>query len=174
MLIEPQWADALLRGVVLSILALCWLVLLIRLNGLRTLSKMTNFDFVATVALGSVLAGAGQASDWSGFLQALAAMVGLFVAQYVAAKARKASAVAEDALGNSPCLLMRDGKIDEEALAANRVTREDLIAKLREANVLDFAKVRAAVLETTGDVSVLHGDTLDWAICEGVRGTPDP
>ena len=45
----------------------------------------------------------------------------------------------------------------------------DLIAKLRESNVLDFAEVRAAVLETTGDISVLHGDACDEALLRGVQ-----
>lgn len=172
MLIEPNWADALLRGAILSMVALAWLIVLIRLNGLRSLSKMTNFDFVVTVALGSLLAGAGQANSWSGFGQALAAMLGLFAAQFAAANLRKKSDAAKDAIANTPCLLMRDGEIDAGALNANRVTRADLIAKLREANVLDMSKVRAVVLEATGDVSVLHGDALDWTLCEGVRGAP--
>ena len=166
--------DGLIKGVALAIVALVWVVILIRINGLRSLSKMSNFDFVMTVALGSLVAGAGQASDLSGFLQAIAAMVGLFVAQYAAARLRKASDTVEDVLDNDPCLLMKDGVIDDEALSANRVTRADLIAKLREANVLDFAKVRAVVLETTGDISVLHGDEIDWTLCEGVLGAPKP
>ncbi|WP_420433812.1 YetF domain-containing protein [Hyphobacterium sp.] len=50
------------------------------------------------------------------------------------------------------------------------MTEADLYAKLREANVLEMSAVRAAVLEQTGDVSVLHGDTsLDNAILDGVR-----
>ena len=173
MLIEPSWADPLLRGAVLAILALVWLVLLIRVNGLRSLSKMTNFDFVVTVAYGSLLAGAGQVSDWNGFGQVITAILGLAAAQWAAAKLRKQSDRAQDAIGNAPCLLMRDGQIDDEALAANRVTRADLLAKLREANALQFDKVRAVVLETTGDVSVLHGDALDWTLCEGVDGAPE-
>jgi uncharacterized membrane protein YcaP (DUF421 family) len=155
---------------ILAIVALCWLNLLIRINGLRSLTKMTNFDFVATIALGSLLAGAGQASDWVGFLQPLAAMVGLFIAQYTSARLRKSSDKVEAAMGNSPALLMRDGMMDLAALEAQRVTEADLRAKLREANVLDWSKVRAVVLETTGDISVLHGNALDWTLLEGVRG----
>lgn len=39
-----QWpiALALFRGAGLAVIALAWLVLLIRINGLRSLSKMTN------------------------------------------------------------------------------------------------------------------------------------
>ena len=49
------------------------------------------------------------------------------------------------------------------------MARSDLVAKLREANVLDLKQVRAVVLETTGDVSVLHGDVLDEILVENVK-----
>ena len=35
--------------------------------------------------------------------------------------------------------------------------------------MLDYGQVRAVVLETTGDVSVLHGDHLDETLIENVK-----
>ena len=57
----------------------------------------------------------------------------------------------------------------DDALAASRVTRADVHAKLREANALDLSRVRAVVLETTGDISVLHGDAIDPVLLDEVR-----
>lgn len=125
-----------------------------------------------TVALGSLLAGASQVTSMVDAIQVAGATLGLFAAQSIAARLRVRSARIEASLSNKPVVLMLDGKIDEEAIAANGITRSDLLAKLREANALDFATVRAVVLEETGDISVLHGETLDWRLCEGVRGAP--
>ena len=50
---------------------------------------------------------------------------------------------------------MYDGKVIDKALNVSRVAESDLF-KLREANVLELNQVRAVVLETTGDISVLH------------------
>lgn len=169
MIVEPDWADSLLRGLLLAFVALVWVVLLVRVVGLRSLSKMTPFDFVMTVALGSLVAGAAQAKDWLGFAQPLAGMAGLFLIQWVAARLRKHFDWFEQVIQNDPLLLMRDGEIIEDALIKGRVARSDLFAKLREANVLDMAQVRAVVLETTGDVSVLHGDHLEEQLIGGVR-----
>ena len=160
--------DLVLRGLILAAVALLWVVILIRINGLRTLSKMTSFDFLMTVAMGSLLAGAAQADSWSKFAQPMVAMVGLTLAQYLAARVRKSSGTLEDAMQNEPRLLMRDGKIIESALKETRVARSDIYAKLREANATEIDKVRAVVLETTGDVSVLHGDALDERVLSGV------
>jgi uncharacterized membrane protein YcaP (DUF421 family) len=47
-----------------------------------------------------------------------------------------------------------------------------LIAKLWEANVLQLSEVHAAVLETTGDISVLHGreiNRIDDILLKDVR-----
>ncbi len=170
MIVSDPHFDIILRGLLLAFMALVWVTLLIRINGLRSLSKMTSFDFLMTVALGSLLAGASQATQWSGFAQAMSAMVGLFLAQYAAARIRKSSDTAENVMQNEPVLLMRNGEFCRAAMTSTRVSETDLWAKLREANVLHLEEVRAVVLETTGDVSVLHGETLDDDLLGGVRG----
>jgi uncharacterized membrane protein YcaP (DUF421 family) len=167
--LDDAMADAVVRGLILAALGLVWVIALTRLVGLRSFSKMTTFDFVMTVATGSLLAGASQATNWTGFVQPLAAIAGLFAMQYAVARFRRASDRFENLVQNTPKVLMRDGEIDEAALRETRVARNDLFAKLREANVRDPDDVRAVVLETTGDITVLHGDGLDRALMTGTR-----
>lgn len=169
MFFEETWLDVAARGFILGALAMIWIVVMIRIVGLRSLSKMSNFDFVMTIALGSLLAGAGQATEWKGFAQILVAVSALFIVQLVAALIRRSSEVAQRAMQNRPVYLMRDGVIDEKALETTRVARSDLIAKLRKANVTDFAEVEAAILEVTGEVSVLKGGALDERLLEDVE-----
>jgi uncharacterized membrane protein YcaP (DUF421 family) len=147
---------------------MCWIILLVRVVGLRSFSKMTNFDFVMTIAMGSLLAGSSQSQDWTGLLQSGVAMASLFAVQYSVSRLRQWSPRLDALVQNTPVLLMKDGVVLHHALRATRVTEEDLIAKLREANALDFASVRAVVLETTGDISVLHGNDLKEALLKGV------
>jgi len=169
MFVAPDSLDTILRGLILSFLAVCWIVTVVRIVGLRSFSKMTAFDFVITVAIGSLLAGASQADTWSGFFQALIGMASLLGVQYTVARLRRASDGFEAVIQNAPVLLMEDGKIITRALEVTRVEEDDLIAKLREANVCDLAEVRAVVLETTGDISVLHGSKLQDRLLTGVR-----
>ncbi len=159
----PLW-----RGLILAVAALLWAVLLTRIVGLRSFSKMTAFDFVMTIAMGSLLATAAQAAEAGPFLQPMAAMAGLFAVQYALARLRRASDRARRAIENEPVLLMRDGQVDEAALRRTRVARDDLIAKLREADVGSLSEVRAVVLETTGTISVLTGAEIDSALLSGV------
>ncbi|WP_018984690.1 DUF421 domain-containing protein [Salinimonas chungwhensis] len=169
MFIDHTILDLILKGLILTALGMCWVVVLVRINGLRSFSKMTNFDFVMTVAVGSLLAGASQSQNWGSFVQSLIAMMALFLVQYVTARIRKKSDRFELLMQNQPVLLMRDGEIIDAALEQTRVAKSDLIAKLREANVLEMSSVRAVVLETTGDISVLHGEHCSEKILQGTQ-----
>ena len=161
--------DVLARSAALTTVALLWVAVLVRIVGLRSFSKMTAFDFVATVAMGSLLAAAATVSSWSAFFQATLAMLFLLIAQWVLALLRIRSARLREAIANTPVLLMENGRFCEEALRRTRVAREDVLAKIRGANALSLGAVRAVILENTGDISVLHGDAVDEAILEGVQ-----
>ncbi|MAW98282.1 MAG: DUF421 domain-containing protein [Sphingomonas sp.] len=161
--------DTALRGLILTLAGLAWVILVVRIIGLRSFSKMTAFDFVVTLAIGSCLASAATASSWSVFAQAMIAIAALLAGQMGLALARNASSAVKTGLENEPLMLMRDGEFIEKALKISRVSRSDVIAKLREANALQLSRVRAVVLETTGDISVLHGNHIDAVLLEGVR-----
>lgn len=169
MFFQDTLLDLVARAFILGALGMVWVVLMIRINGLRTLSKMTNFDFVVTLAIGSLLASAVQASRWEPFGQCLAAIAALILVQWLVASLRRDSDRFEDAIQNEPVFLFKDGGFCEAALETTRVSRSDVLAKMREANCLRFDDAYAVVLETTGDVSVLHGAEVDERILEGIR-----
>ncbi|MEZ5654952.1 MAG: DUF421 domain-containing protein [Sphingobium sp.] len=157
MILSDQIPDAFLRGLLLAPIALLWAIMLVRIVGLRSLSKMTSFDFLMTIASGSLIAGAAQASRWTEFGQALLALFALFLIQYLMARFRHASSAFERFIQNEPVVLMRNGRFIDAALRKTRVQTADVYAKLREANALDLNKVQAVILETTGDISILYG-----------------
>ena len=150
--------------------------LIVRIVGLRSFTKMAGFDFALTVAVGSVIAATLLSQDQP-VLRGVAALAILFAVQWIAARLRADVPAIRGALDNAPLMLMDGAEVLEDNLRAARVTRADLMAKLREANVLDLSEVRAVVLEATGDVSVLHGPAggtpLDRAtLLDGVRAQP--
>ena len=161
--------DLALRTLILGPLALLWVVMVVRVIGLRSFSKMAAFDFVVTVAIGSLLANAATASDWPAFLQACGAMAALLIAQALVAVLRRKSQSFSRMIENTPVVLMRDGELDHDALTKTRVSESDVRAKLREANALDLSQVRAVVLETTGDIAVLHGNAVDPWLLDGTE-----
>lgn len=148
------------------------IILFTRLHGLRSFSKMSGFDFAVTVSFGSILAGAVTApkTNLDVFLFALG---GLFVMQVILSQARARFSFPATLLDNAPLLVMESGNILKANLKNAGMTEADLIAKLREANAFDLRTVHAVIVESTGDVSVLHGDPdgpkPDPRVLEGVR-----
>ena len=154
-----------LLGVLISTVGIyVGVVVLTRLLGLRSFSKMSSFDFAVTVAIGSVIAST---------VQGLAALALLYALQFTVGIARNRLR-AEGAIDNQPLVLMVGPDFIEENLRRAHVTENDIRSKLRLANVTRMEQVRAVVMETTGDVSILHADPsappLDAALFENVRG----
>ncbi|MGI8938468.1 MAG: DUF421 domain-containing protein [Iamia sp.] len=150
-----------------SSLMLIGLIALVRINGLRSFSKMSSFDFAVTVAFGSLLAGvAVSGSSLVDGLIAAATLLGLQAAISMA-RSRFSSGRVVD---NQPLLLMAGGEMLEANMRSARVTGDDVRAKLRAANVHSYADVQAVVLETTGDISVIHGaESIEPDLLRDVR-----
>lgn len=165
----PAYIDHVVRAGVLGALCLACIILAVCIVGLRSFSKMTAFDFVITLATGSLLATATVATSWTAFVQAVAGIGALMAVQVALALRRRTTDPRNRWMENEPLMLMRDGVFRQSAMARSRVTREDVMAKLRAANVLELNQVRAVVLETTGDITVLHGEKLEEELIEGVR-----
>lgn len=148
------------------------LIVYTRLAGLRTFSKLSGFDFAMTVAIGSIVAGS-ILFDGPSLLRAVVALTVVFTLQIGLAALRQRSRAVSNLVDNEPLLLMtRDGMVRDNLRRA-KITEADVWAKLREANVLRTSEVRAVVLETTGDISVLHGppdgEALEACLLTGVR-----
>ena len=166
---DSALTNAAVQGAVWVVAALISVVVMARIVGLRSFAKMSAFDFVATVATGSLLASAATSTETAGFVRAIAAMTALFTAQWAIAFARKRWDGVRKMVDNRPRVLMRHGEFDEEALADTRVTHSDVIAKLRSADVDNKAEVDAVVLEATGEFSVMSGDDVTRALLDDVE-----
>jgi len=154
-----------------SLIILLATLITTRISGLRTFAKMSSIDFATTIAIGSVIASTILSSKTS-LMEGSIALISIIVFQLVFARVIKKSELINKLFTNKPILLMIEGKILTENLDRCGVSKSDLIAKLREANALDFDHIKAVIFETTGDVSVLHSSSdepLDSRLFWGVE-----
>ncbi|WP_405384202.1 DUF421 domain-containing protein [Maribacter sp. LLG6340-A2] len=152
-LFDTTWENVLLIfasavGIYLAI------ILLTRIVGKRSFSKMSSFDFAMTVAVGSIVATTILSSSVK-LTEGIIGLASVYGLQISIALARRKKSI-QELVDNSPLLLMDGEKIINANLLKARVTEGDLRSKLREANVTDLKQVKAVVFETTGDISVLH------------------
>ncbi|NEN24219.1 DUF421 domain-containing protein [Cryomorpha ignava] len=147
--------DSVLITIFSTILIYTAVIVLTRINGLRTFAKMSSFDFAITIAIGSLIASTMLLEEQS-VAKGVLALIVLLLLQAIIAHMRRKSDKLEQIITNTPVLLMEGKKVLYENLEATRVSEADLFAKLRAANVSHFDQVLVVVLETTGDISVLH------------------
>ena len=158
------------KTVASTILILIVSTLVARTYGLRSFAKISSIDFATTVAFGSVIASVIMGGETS-VLKGAVAMFTLVGFQQLFSWLKRKSDALERVSENSPVYLMKGKYIIKENLDRSGITHADLMAKLREANVIRFSQVKAVVFETTGDISVLHGEddtTVEPEILEGI------
>ncbi len=148
-----SWHD-LVRLAVVGPCAYIGLVVLLRVTGKRTLSKMNAFDLVVTVALGSTFASALLSPEVS-LTEGLAAFALLCALQYVVTFFSVRSERFQALVKAEPTLLLHRGEFLPVALRKERVTRVEIIAVLRAQGVAELQDAAAVVLETDGSFSVI-------------------
>lgn len=144
----------LLRVVVVGILAYAALVVLLRVTGKRTLSKMNAFDFVVTVALGSTLATVLLSRDVA-LAEGVLAFALLILLQLVVAWASARWPGFRRLVKAEPRLLLHKGQMLRGAMLAERVAPEEVLAAVRASGHAGLEQVEAVVLETDGSFSVV-------------------
>ncbi|WP_051254330.1 DUF421 domain-containing protein [Arenibacter latericius] len=136
----------------------------------RSFAKISSIDFASTIAIGSVLASTVLSANPSIIKSGMA--IGFILGfQTLFSKLTLKFNWFSNLASNSPMLLMDRETILYDNLYSNNLSEEDLYAKLREANVLQFSEVKAVILETTGDITVLHGSVekdIDDRLLKGV------
>lgn len=144
----------LLRVLVVGGLAYIALVVLLRVSGKRTLSKLNAFDLVVTVALGSTLASILLSKDVA-LVEGILGFAVLIGAQYVIATLSVRSALVRRIVKSEPRLLVYRGRVIDSALRKERVTEDEILAVVRGHGHASIADAGAIVLETDGSFHVI-------------------
>jgi len=143
-----------LRGVIVFLAAIA----MIRCGDRRFLSHKTAFDAVLGFILASMLARAvnGTAS----FFPTLGAgFVIVLLHRMLAAWARRSHVVGYFIKGRND-VIIRDGRLDEDAAKRNRLSEHDILEDMRlKGNVGRYADVSLGIFERNGEVSVVRRES---------------
>lgn len=146
--------ESVLRIVVHGFLGYIALVFMLRVSGKRTLSKMNAFDFVITIALGSVFATLLVSSSVP-LVEGVAAIALLIILQWIASSLYVRSERFEAIVKGTPELVFWRGLYLDDVLRRLRVTHEEVQAAMRN-NDVTSDRSAAAVLETDGSLTVIR------------------
>jgi len=129
-------------------------IALIRVTGKRTLSKWNAFDFVVTVAYGSILATMVLSTETSLVQGALGVAV-LLALQFLLTWLAVRTDIVQKLIKGEPQLLLFEGQLLTDAMKRERVTEGEVKAAIRAGGFSAVEAVHAVVLETDGSFSVI-------------------
>ena len=152
-------ASDVIRIVLVGVSAYAALVAILRLSGKRTLSKLNAFDFIVTVALGSLLATILLSTSVS-FVDGVVALCLLVALQAVVALVSVRVPVIERLVKSEPALLVVHGVMQEGTLRSQRVSAEEVRQAVRSSGQGGLEQVAAVVLETDGRLSIIPASSL--------------
>jgi uncharacterized membrane protein YcaP (DUF421 family) len=137
-----------------AVLSYFTLFLFLRISGKRTLAKLTAFDFVVTVTLGSTLS--SMILGKSTLTEGAVALMVIILLQYLLAYAAKNSKPLEKIINSKPTLLYYNGHFLKEEMDREVVTEEEVYAAVREFRLYRMEDVRAVVMEINGELTVVQ------------------
>ena len=129
-------------------------VIAVRVMGKHQIGQLQPFELVVTIML-SELAAIPMQNTGIPLINGITPILTLLVAQvalsYISLKSDRARAV----ICGRPSVLIENGKIMEPELERLRYNLSDLMEQLRAKNIRNISDVEFAILETSGQLSVI-------------------
>ncbi|MGI8669668.1 MAG: DUF421 domain-containing protein [Aridibacter sp.] len=138
-----------------ALIAYFVMIIILRISGKRTLSKWNAFDFIVTIALGSLLAGVIVTKS-TRILEGLFAAILLVVFQFVITFFSTRLDFVKNLVKAKPTLLYYQNEYLKDEMKKQRVTKEEILAAMRTSSIGSVDAVEAVVLETDGSFSVIE------------------
>lgn len=148
-----NWSS-IVHTLVVGTLGYVAVIALLRVSGKRTLAKWNSFDFVVTIAFGSVLASLLLSTKTS-LAQGVLGFGILVLYQFALSWCAARSPWVQRLIKAEPRLLLYKGEFQQETLKYERVTEGEILCAIRNQGIGDKSQVDAVVLETNGSFSVI-------------------
>ena len=138
------------RAIVLYILVL----VVMRLMGKREIGQMQPFELAISIMIAD-LATLPMTETGVPISNGIIPILGLLVMHLTISMLNLKSTKAREIICGKPAILIFRGKVDEKVLKNERFTINELEERLRTNNIFNIGDVEYAVLETSGQVTVI-------------------
>ncbi len=137
-----------------TLLLYSFVVIFMRIMGKRQIGQLQPFELVVTLMLSELAAIPMQNTGIplvNGIIPILTLVVAQIVLSYVSLKSERVRGI----ICGTPSVLIENGRIVEPELQRLRYNLSDLLEQLRAKNVPNISDVEFAILETSGQLSVI-------------------
>lgn len=144
-------------------------IVFVRLTGKRSTSQMNNFDWVVTVAIGSIIASPILLKDVS-VAQGVLAVGILFLLQWILTSLTVRSELVSKVVRDSPSILVYRGALQRSEMKRTRVTESEIMSAVRENGYAELKNIALVVLESDANLSVIPQDAIEGRMQHKVSG----
>ena len=138
-----------------SILIYIFVLVDMRLMGKREIGQLQPFELAIAIMIAD-LASIPMTDPGIPISNGIISILGLLVMHLIISIINMKSMKAREIICGRPTILIYRGKIDEKALKRERFTINELEERLRGNNVTSLGDVEYAILETSGQVTVIQ------------------
>ena len=158
----------LIRTIILYIIVL----IVMRIMGKREIGQLQPFELAISILIAD-LASVPMADTGIPISNGIIPILGLLVMHLLISFINIKSMRARGLLCGKPSILIYRGKIDEKALKKERFTLNELQERLRAQNIVNLGDVEYAILETSGQVTVIQKPNKRTTIPEDFNIMPE-
>ena len=156
------------RAILLYIIVL----IVMRLMGKREIGQLQPFELAISIMIAD-LASIPMTDTGVPISNGIIPILGLLVMHLVISVVNLKSIKAREIICGKPRILIYRGRIDEKALKKERFTINELEERLRGNNVVNLCDVEYAILETSGNITVIQKPEKRNTIPEDFNIVPD-
>lgn len=156
------------RAIILYIIVL----IVMRLMGKREIGQLQPFELAISIMIAD-LASIPMTEIGIPIFNGIIPILGLLVMHLTISVINIKSLKAREIICGKPSILIYRGKINEKALIKERFTINELEERLRGNNVVNLGDVEYAILETSGQVTVIQKPEKRNTIPEDFNITPE-
>ncbi|MDE5862155.1 MAG: DUF421 domain-containing protein [Ruminococcus sp.] len=146
----------LIRSLILYILV----IFSVRLMGKRQLGELQPSELVITILISNIATLPLEDTDIP-LLLGITPILALVCFEVIVSWVNLVFPKFRKMISGSPKIIIRNGKTDPDILKELRFSVDDLMMSLREKDVFDIEDVQFAIVETTGNISVMKKQSVD-------------
>ena len=156
------------RAIVLYIIVL----IVMRLMGKREIGQLQPFELAISIMIAD-LASIPMTEIGIPIFNGIVPILGLLVMHLIISVINLKSLKAREIICGKPSILIYRGKINEKKLKKERFTINELEERLRGNNVVNLGDVEYAILETSGQVTIIQKPGKRNTIPEDINIEPE-
>ena len=147
-------------------------LLVMRLMGKREISQMQPFELVIAIMIAD-LAAVPMSDTGIPITSGIVPILALLLFQLIISIINLKSITLRKIICGKPRILIYRGRIDEKALKKEKITINELQERLREESIFTIGDVEYAILETSGNLSIIQKPGKRNTIPEDLGITPE-